>query len=170
MAIAKRYPELVKNIVWSGDDNSPIFLRDVVCDEQKQAENTTALTAVIEYFIPYTTKDGGHTTLKVTVGNDVSANLILEMATIKAAALTLDVSGDMITSTVLDNFPPSRVIFKSASRGLPNYSPKDDYNKNMNLHIKQVTEIVCMIELESRKHDQRAKESHVTVHIQFLVL
>ena len=156
-AIAKNYPELVKEIVWSGDKYSPILLQGAVKDENQQAENTTALTAVIEYYTPYITVDGGHTTLKVAIGNDVSANLILGMATIKAARLTLDVSDDVITSAVLVNFAPSSVVFKSTSRGLPNLLPKDNDNENMNLHIKQVKEIACMIELGSKKHEDKAK-------------
>ena len=81
------------------------------------------------------------------------------MATIKAARLTLDVSDDVITSAVLENFTPGSVVFKSTSRGLPNLLPKDNDTEHMNLHIKHVKEIACMIEIGSKKHEDKAKSA-----------
>ena len=112
-AIAKVHPELIKDIKWAGDDFSPILLLGVVHDTAKQNETTTSLVAVIEYFTPYTTVDGSHTTLKIVLGNDVAANLILGIATIKATGLNLDVHYDVITSSVLNNFGPTKVVFKN---------------------------------------------------------
>ena len=148
-AVAKAYPELVKDIVWAGDQFSPILLQGVVHDEAKQNETTTSLVAVIEYFTPYTTADGNSTTLKVALGNDVAANLILGIATIKAAGLNLDVQDDVITSSVLGNFGPTKVVFKNTARGLPGNIPKDEKEGNLSLHFKQIYEKACKIEKEA---------------------
>ena len=145
-AIAKTYTKLIKDITWAGDEFSPIWLQGVVHDTAKQNETTTSLVAVIEYFTPYTTVDGSHTTLKVALGNDVAANLILGIATIKAAGLNLDVQDDVITSSVLDNFGPTKVVFKNTARGLPSNIPKDEKEGNLPLHFKQIYKKACKIE------------------------
>ena len=103
----------MKSLIYAGDDYSPLILRGVVSDSDKSINNTTALTAVIEYYTPYTTIDGNNTTLKVALSNHVSANLILGMSTIKSASLTLDMNDDVVASSILDNFPPTKVIYKN---------------------------------------------------------
>ena len=125
---------------------SPILLQGVVHDTNKQNETTTSLVAVIKYFTPYTTTDGSSTTLKIALGNNVAANLILGIATIKAAGLNLDVQDDVITSSVLDNFGPTKVVFKNTARGLPSNIPKDEKEGNLSLHFKQIYEKACKIE------------------------
>ena len=145
-AIAKTYPELIKNIKWAGDDFSPILLQGVVHDTAKQNETTTSLVAVVEYLTPYTTADGSHITLEVALGNDVAANLILGITTIKATGFNLDVLDDVITSSVLDNFGPTKVVFKNAARGLPSNIPKEEKEGNLSLHFKQFYKKACKIE------------------------
>ena len=145
-AIAKAYPELVKDIKWAGKEYAPIMLQGVVQDESQASNVTTALVAVIEYYTPYTTTGGCSTTLKIALGNDVAANIILGIATIKAAGLTLDLQDDVITSGVLDNFGPTKVVFKNTARGLPNSIPKDGNSGNLSLHFKEIYEKARQIE------------------------
>ena len=63
----------------------PIILKGVVDENSNSKESTTALTAVVQYYTPYATSAGHETTLKVALGHNVSANLIIGMSTIKAA-------------------------------------------------------------------------------------
>ena len=160
-AIAKAYPELVKDIKWAGKEFAPIMLQGVVQDESKANDVTTALVAVIEYYTPYTTSGGCSTTLKIALGNDVAANIILGIATIKAAGLTLDLQDDVITSGVLDNFGPTKVVFKNTARGLPNSIPKDENSGNLSLHFKEIYEKACHIEKAAIVND---KENSVSVN------
>ena len=146
IAIAKTYPELVKSITWAGDDFTPIILKGVVSNDDKSADITTSLAAVIEYFTPYVTSDGSNTTLRVALGHDISTNLIIGMATIKAAQLQFDPADDVISSDLLDNFTPTPVIYKNTGKSLPNIIARDSNSKNLTLHCKAIIESACMIE------------------------
>ena len=157
LSIAKAYPDLVKSLIYAGDDYSPLILRGVVSDSDKAIDNTTALTAVIEYYTPYTTVDGSNTTLKVALGNHVSANLILGMSTIKAARLTLDMNDDIVASSILDNFPPSKVVYKNTQRGLPNNVPKDN-DADLSFKIEQTIKHASIV-------DQVKKNALENIHI-----
>lgn len=109
--IAKTYPVLVKSIIYAGNEYNPIILKGVVDENSNSKETTTALTAVIEYFTPYTTSTRHEATLKVALGHNVSANLILGLSTIKAAKLQYDPSDDTISSNVLENFDIATVVY-----------------------------------------------------------
>ena len=75
--------------------------------------------------------------LKVALGNRVTANLILGMSTIKSARLTLDLNDDVVASSILDNFPPTKVIYKNTQQGLPNNVPKDNDSEKLSFKIEQ---------------------------------
>ena len=131
IAIAKAYPALVKSITYACNEYDPIILKGVVDENSSSKETTTALTAVIEYFTPYTTSAGHETTLKIALGHNVSANLMVGMSTIKAAKLQFDPSDDTISSNVLDNFDPTAVVYRNTSRGLPNNLNKTQDDQNL---------------------------------------
>ena len=163
IAIAKSYPELVKSLTWAGDHYSPIILKGVVAEGEGR-DHTTALTAVIEYFTPYTTGDGSATTLKVALGPDVSANLILDLSTIKNAKLVFDPDDDVISSSVLENFSPSTVIYKNTNRCLPNNLAKTADSSNLTLHCQAIIHNATIIE-DAVKNDKKSSLIHPTADV-----
>ena len=46
----------------------------------------------------------------------------------------------------MDNFGPTKVVFKNTARGLPNSIPKDGNSGNLSLHFKEIYEKACQIE------------------------
>ena len=64
MKIAEAYPELVKSITLAKDCYSPIVLAGVVKGESNISTN---LLCVIEFHLPYLTKDNSPTSLKIAV-------------------------------------------------------------------------------------------------------
>ena len=145
-AIAKAYPALVKNISYAGNDYSPIILKGVVNKDNNSTESTTALTAVIEYYTPYTTAAGHETTFKIALGNNISANLIMGLSTIKAGKFQYDPSDDTISSQMLENFNPTTVVYRNTTRGLPNNTSKAASNQNLNMHCKNIVQLAHQIE------------------------
>ena len=149
--IAKSYPQLVKSIIYSGDNYAAITLKGVVSEKDNMHETSTDLTAVIEYYTPYVTNDGNPTTLRVALGNDVSANLILGLSTIKAAKLCFDPCDDIITSSVLENFSPTSVTYMNTIRSIPNNLQSHVGMSNMSDHCKTIVQLANKIE---RSKDQ----------------
>ena len=149
--IAKSYPQLVKSIIYSGDDYAAITLRGVVSEKDNTHETSTDLTAVIEYYTPYITNDGNPTTLRVALGNDVSANLILGLATIKAAKLCFDPCDDIVTSSVLENFSPTSMTYMNTIRSKPNNLQNHVEPSSMPDHCKTIVQLANKIEQNKDK-------------------
>ncbi len=127
LTIAKEFPGVVKELVWAKDGAySPIALSGIVKDEDEKknmdAAVTTLLPAVIEYYTPYTTKDGTPITVRIALGNDVSVNTILGVSTIKAAGISLDLDAKVFQVGILAG-KPFDAIFKATVRGVPDVSP-----------------------------------------------
>ena len=123
LAIAKRFPAVVKSLIWAKDEYSPITLTGIVGNENRNNSNpykpTTTLPAIIEYHLPMKTKDGTPTSLKIALGNLVSVNTIMGLSTIKGAKMSLDLDSNVIVSKVLDH-APFDIQFKPTSKGIPN--------------------------------------------------
>jgi hypothetical protein len=76
LAIAEKLPQLVKSLVWAKDVYTPLTLSGIVSDgdSNQSVKPTSTLPAVIEYHMPYTSKEGYQTSLKIALGKGVSAN------------------------------------------------------------------------------------------------
>ena len=61
----------------------------------------------------------------------------------------------------MDNFGPTKVVFKNTARGLPNSIPKDENSGNLSLHFKEIYEKACHIEKAAIVND---KENSVSIN------
>ena len=68
------------------------------------------------------------------------------MSTIKAARLTLDMDDDVVASSILDNLPPTKVIYKNTQWGLPNNVPKDNDSEKLPFKIEQTIKHTDIVE------------------------
>jgi hypothetical protein len=123
LAIAKQYPHLVKSLVWAKDKYTPLTLSGVVSDDEgnnSQSEKlVTTLPAVIEYYIPYDSKQGHPTSFKVAIGDNVAVNTLIGMSMIRPAKFSLDLEDNLIDNGILDT-EPFPVTYKQTTRSLPN--------------------------------------------------
>jgi hypothetical protein len=87
LPIAERYPELVKSLTYTADKYSPLTLSGIVHGDKEKAKKQppATLPIVIEYWMPFLTKEGHKTTLKIALGCNVSVNTIIGMPMIRAA-------------------------------------------------------------------------------------
>jgi hypothetical protein len=130
LTIAKQFPSVVKDLTWAKQDYSPLVLSGIVKDNDKPSESsspsnpntTTTLPAIIEYFTPYTTKEGAPVTLKIALGNNVGVNTIMGLSTIKNARLSFDLDSNMFQAGIL-NDGTFKVLFKPTSRSIPDTTP-----------------------------------------------
>lgn len=97
------------------------------------------------------TSDGNPTTLRVALGNEISANLILGLSTIKAAKLCFDPSDDLITSAVLENFSPTSVTYMNTIRSKPNNLQNHVESSSMSDHCKAIVQLANKVERNSDK-------------------
>jgi hypothetical protein len=86
---------------------------------------TSTLPAVIEYHMPYTSKEGYQTSLKIALGKGVSVNTIIGMSMIRPAKLSLDLSDDVMEAGALDT-TPFPIIYKPTIRTMPDFSNVDE--------------------------------------------
>jgi hypothetical protein len=123
LAIAKQHPHLVKSLTWAKDKYTPLTLSGVVSDDEGgsvQSEKlVTTLPAVIEYYIPYPSKQGHPTSFKVAIGDNVAVNTLIGMSMIRPAKFSLDLEDNIIDNGILDT-EPFPVTFKQTTRSLPN--------------------------------------------------
>ena len=122
LAIAKKYPHVVKSLTWAGDKHTALSLTGIVSDQDKKdVKQVTTLNAVIEYYLKVKTDQGMNATMKVALGEGVGINTILGISMIKPAKLSLDLENEVVTPGVL-KCAPFPVTFKSAIRSVPNFT------------------------------------------------
>ena len=70
LPIAEACPELVKSITYSEEQYSPIVLSGIVSSDgdEPSVSHKTTLNVVIEYHLPFLTKDGHDVSLKIALG------------------------------------------------------------------------------------------------------
>ena len=91
----------------------------------KQPSPTSTLPVVIEYDMPYLSKEGYQTSLKIALGQGVSVNTIIGMSMIRPAKLSLDLTDDVMEAGVLDTVP-FPITFKPTIRSMPDFSNLDE--------------------------------------------
>jgi hypothetical protein len=131
LAVAKAFPHLVKSLTWAQDKYTPLTLSGIVSNEDDKAKTdsrlVTTLPAVIEYYMPHTSKQGHPTSFKVAIGDNVAVNTLLGMSMIRPAKFSLDLEDDVIDSGILDT-EPFPVTFKQTNRSMPNLASVTDLN------------------------------------------
>lgn len=138
LALSKRYPQVVKSLVWANDAYSPLTLSGVVGKDDNY-KPTTLLPAVIEYYLSHNTKQDTSASFKVALGKNVAVNTIIGFATIKAAKLNLDVENDVITSSVLSTGPMPVVYKPVQCTPYPDFSGFPEKMTNMQASIPHVS-------------------------------
>jgi hypothetical protein len=123
LPIAERYPELVKSVTYTADKYSPLTLSGIVHGEKGKStkQPSAILPIVIEYWMPFLTKEGHKTTLKIALGNEVSVNTIIGMPMIRPAKLSLDLVDNVVESGILDT-EPFPVIYRPTIQSTPDFS------------------------------------------------
>ena len=106
LAIAKKHPHLVKSLVWAKEQYTPLTLSGVVSNDEgatPQSEKlVTSLPAIIEYYMPYPSKQGHPTSFKVAIGDNVAVNTFIGMSMIRPAKFSLDLEDNLIENGILD--------------------------------------------------------------------
>jgi hypothetical protein len=125
LLIAEKFPELVKSLVYAEDKYAPLTLLGIVTENKENGvtsmKPTATLPAIIEYWLPFLTKEGHRTTLKIALGKFVSVNTIIGMPMIKPAKLSLDLIDNVVESGVLDT-EPFPVIYRPTIQSKPDFS------------------------------------------------
>jgi hypothetical protein len=123
LPIAERYPQLVKSLTYTANKYTPLTLSGIVHgDNKKSSEQPSAiLPIVIEYWMPFLTKEGHKTTLKIALGNEVSVNTIIGMPMIRPAKLSFDLVDNVVESGILDT-EPFPVIYRPTIQSSPDFS------------------------------------------------
>jgi hypothetical protein len=123
LAVAEKLPQLVKSLIWAKDEYSPLIVSGIVSDEasEKSLKPTSTLPAVIEYHMPYLTREGDRTSLKISLGKGVSINTNIGMSMIRPAELSLDLMDDVMEPGVLDTIP-FPINYKPTIRLMPDFS------------------------------------------------
>jgi uncharacterized Zn finger protein (UPF0148 family) len=123
LAIAKKFPHLVKSLVWANEEYTPLTLSGVVSDDDgdksKSEKLVTTLPAIIEYYMPHPSKQGQPTSFKVAIGDNVAVNTLIGMSMIRPAKFSLDLEDNVIDNGILDT-KPFPVTYKQTTRALPN--------------------------------------------------
>jgi hypothetical protein len=127
LAVAEKLPQLVKSLVWAKDEFSPLILSGIVSDEasEESLKPTSTLPAVIEYHIPYLSREGYRTSLKIALGKGVSVNTIIGMSMIRPAKFSLDLTDNVMESGVLDT-TPFPINYKPTIKSMPDFSNLDE--------------------------------------------
>jgi hypothetical protein len=123
LPIAERYPELVKSLTYTADKYTPLTLSGIVHGDKDAASQkpSAILPIVIEYWMPFLTKEGHKTTLKIALGNEVSVNTIIGMPMIRPAKLSFDLVDNVVESGILDT-EPFPVIYRPTIQSAPDFS------------------------------------------------
>jgi hypothetical protein len=129
LAIAEKLPNLVKSLIWAKDEYTPLTLSGIVSDDDDSATSsikpTSTLPAIIEYHMPYKSKEGYQTSLKIALGKGVSVNTIIGLSMIRPAKFSLDLTDDVMEPGVLDTVP-FPLTFKPTIKSLPDFSNVDE--------------------------------------------
>ena len=132
LPIMEKCPKAVKSITYAKDKFCPIVLSGIVTDSNGDTTTkpTATLPVVVEYQLPFLTKQGHKTSIKIALGKDVSVNTILGLPTIQPAKMSLDLTDDVVESGVL-NTEPFPVIYQPTSISTPNFSKIDSGNSSL---------------------------------------
>jgi hypothetical protein len=158
LPIAEKFPQLVKSLVYAAEKYAPLTSSGIVSDKEgsiTEMKPTATLPAVIEYWLPFLTKEGHTTTLKIALGKSVSVNAIIGMPMIRPAELSLDLVNDVVESGVLDT-EPFPVAYRPNIRSIPDFSKTNsDSNKLLFTHssLDHITEedaTACRVALANR--------------------
>jgi hypothetical protein len=149
--VAKAFPHVVAKI-FAPKDYSPIILSGIV---QRGSETiTTELTVAFEFHLPYTTPDGGTTSLLVATGPDVTVNTILGLPFIQATRMIIDAADQVAELRALD-IPPFPIEWRRATVHVPHIEPSP-------VHIAQYQDVIQEVEnLECFMADMRIAHSSV---------
>jgi hypothetical protein len=75
-------------------------------EAQAAIESSKAqLTVIIEYHLPFLTKEGHEVSLKIALGEEVSVNTIIGIPMIRPAKMSYDVNDDVVMNGILDTEP-----------------------------------------------------------------
>eukprot|EP00957_Ditylum_brightwellii_P183971 14013665-Ditylum_brightwellii.AAC.1 len=108
LAIAKKFPHIVKSLTWAKDAYTPITLSGIVSPDDTEATKailTTTLPAVIEYYLPMKTKSSNQASIKIAIGEKVAVNTIIGICVIKAAKWSLDLEDKVIDPGIFKTEP-----------------------------------------------------------------
>ena len=122
LGICDMYPELVHFITWADDKYTPIYLSGVNEDGGHKEEN--CLPAVVNFYMPYLTKNNQNTSFSIAIGKKVAVNVLIGMSFIRNTQLVID-TADGVAEAKMLQCNPFELIFKVASRGTPTAIPKD---------------------------------------------
>jgi hypothetical protein len=127
LPIVEKYQQLVKSLIWAADKYSPLVLSGIVSDEEgdKTIKPTATPPIIIKYWLPFQTKQGHRTSLKIALGKHVSVNTIIGMPFIQPAQLSLDLVDNVVNSGVLDT-EPFPISFRPTSTSAPDFSRISD--------------------------------------------
>lgn len=160
LRLAKRYPHLVKSLVFAKDEYSPLTLSGVV-GKGDDYKPTAALPAVIEYHLGNKTKHGDSASFKIALGKQVAVNTIIGFAMIKTGKLSLDLENDVVTSSVLAFPEPLKVTYKPVQvTPIPDFSgfPPSTSNSQTSLvsiqAIMSCFQLCCEANVEETKEDK----------------
>jgi hypothetical protein len=122
LPIAERSPELVKSLTFAEDKYTPLTLSGIVQNGGKAPSKPSAsLPIVIEYWMPFLTKEDHKTSLKIALGDNVSVNTIIGMPMIRPAKMSFDLIDNVVESGILDS-EPFPVLYRPTIQSPPDFS------------------------------------------------
>jgi hypothetical protein len=168
LPIAEKFPQVVKSLMYAADKYSPLVLSGIVTDTEGKStvKPTTTLPAIIEYWLPFRTKEGHRTTLKIALGHHVSVNTIIGMPMIKPFKLSLDLSDNVVEAGILDT-EPFPVIYRPTIRSAPNFSKVNSDDAKLLVtdssldHITADEARACKVALIKARPDKAAMTSQM---------
>ena len=107
LGICESYPQLVKSIIWAADKCTPIELNGVVNDDNKPYAQSKSnhLSAVVNFHMPYLTKNNHSTTFSVAIGKNVAVNVLIGMSFIRSTQLVIDTADNAAKAKMLQCKP-----------------------------------------------------------------
>jgi hypothetical protein len=165
LAIAKKYPKIVKSLTWAKDKFTSLTLSGIVSPEDTKKDDETwhqtILPVVMGYHMPYLSKSGSAMSFKVAIGPNTAVNTIIRMSMIKAHKFSLDMEDDIIDSGILDT-NPCTVIYKPTVRAMPNTLNSNDENKALHIdhdnHVPIETINTCSTQAFPSKNESTISE------------
>ena len=146
LAIAKKYPHLVKSLTWAKGVYSLLHLPGIVKKGYGDGTPTeTDLPSVIENHIPLKIHDSNTASFKVAISEGVSENTIIGFSFIKDAKLTLDLEDSVIDPVAFITLPfPTE--YKITSRSLPQFKIEQSDGIPTFNNITQSAEILTILQ------------------------
>lgn len=125
LGICEMYPALVAStIVWAEDKYLPIELCGVNDDGSTKPKSENYLSAVVTFHMPYVTSNHHPTSVSFAIGKQVAVNVLLGMSFIQTTKMIINMADGVVESKVLQ-CDPFDIIFKRATRSLPNKIPEE---------------------------------------------